>query len=73
MEKRKWSIEEVEEYRKKRNQSFYYYNKSDAHFRVPKARGYGWTINLAHPLSRMIIIVVLMLAIAKPFIKYYVK
>jgi hypothetical protein len=35
MTKRKWSFEEVEEYRRMHNQYFFYFNPDDANFRVP--------------------------------------
>lgn len=69
MAKRKWSFEEVEEYRKTHNQNLFYFNKDDANFRVPKANGLGWTNNWAHPISWIIILAVLVLAIYHAFFK----
>ncbi|AFM40664.1 hypothetical protein Desaci_1670 [Desulfosporosinus acidiphilus SJ4] len=67
--KRKWTIEEVEEYRRDHNQYFFYYNKEDANFLVPKANGLGKTNNWAHPLSGVIVIVVLALMVYHAFFK----
>ena len=39
MAKRKWSSEEVEEYRKEHNQYVIYFNKDDANFLVHKRYG----------------------------------
>ncbi|WP_088186097.1 DUF5808 domain-containing protein [Desulfosporosinus sp. FKA] len=62
MAKRKWTDEEVDEYRRTHNQ-FLYFNPDDANFRVPKANGLGWTNNWAHPASGIIILAVLALAV----------
>lgn len=67
--KRKWTFEEVEEYRKEHNQYFIYFNKDDANFRVPKMNGLGGTNNWAHPFSWIIILAVLAFAAYHTFFK----
>ncbi|RKP49886.1 hypothetical protein D7Z26_18840 [Cohnella endophytica] len=69
MAKRKWSNEEVEEYRRTRKQYLFYYNKDDANFLVPKSIGWGWTNNWAHPYSWLIILAVLALAVLPTYTK----
>lgn len=53
MERRKWRKEEIEEYRKTKG-VFFYYNKEDFNFLVPKAYGIGWTVNWANPISNFV-------------------
>jgi uncharacterized membrane protein len=67
--KRKWSFEEVEEFRRTHNQYFIYFNKDDSNFLVPKTNGLGRTNNWAHPISWFIIFAVLALAIFHSFFK----
>jgi len=50
MSKRKWTREEVNDYREKHGY-FFYCNKEDANFLVPKAYGIGWTVNWANPVT----------------------
>jgi len=50
MEKRKWTKEEIVEYRKIHGVLFYS-NKEDSNFLVPKPFGIGWTINWANPIT----------------------
>ena len=50
MEKRKWTREEVAQYRSEHG-VFFYYNKEDANIFVPKAFGIGFTLNWANPVS----------------------
>lgn len=69
MAKRKWSFEEVEEYRSTHNQYFFYYNPEDGNFLVPKANGLGRTNNWAHPASGIIIFAVLALTAYHAFFK----
>lgn len=47
---RKWTNEEIHEYRKTHG-AFFYYNKDDSNFLVPKAFGIGRTLNWANPIS----------------------
>ncbi|WP_068963327.1 DUF5808 domain-containing protein [Desulfosporosinus sp. BG] len=58
MARRKWSGEEIEEYRN-RNGIFFYFNKEDSNFLVPKAFGIGWTLNWANPISWVIILAII--------------
>lgn len=50
MSKRKWTDEEIFEYRKTHGKMFYS-NSEDARLLVPKGIGYGWTFNFANPYS----------------------
>ena len=50
MTKRKWTKDEIEEYRKTQG-VFFYCNKEDANFLVPKAYGIGRTFNWGNPIS----------------------
>ena len=45
MARRKWTKEEISEYRKK-NGVFFYFNKEDSNFIVPKVYGFGLDIQL---------------------------
>jgi uncharacterized membrane protein len=67
MAKRKWTKKEIEEYRKKQD-SYFYCNKEDSNFLVPKAFGIGFTLNWANPISWVLILVVIGLIV---FRKYY--
>ncbi len=58
MARRKWTKEEIEEYRKKQG-AVYYYNKEDSNIFVPKAFGIGWTLNWANPISWGFILVII--------------
>jgi uncharacterized membrane protein len=58
MERRKWTNEEINEYRKEHG-VFFYFNKEDANFFVPKALGIGMTVNFANPISWVIILVII--------------
>ncbi len=69
MEKRKWSVEEVKEYRKKHKQYIFYFNKDDANFCVPKMYGIGWASNWAHPLSAGIVLALIVLAVLNIYFK----
>jgi len=50
MARRKWTKEEIGEYRKT-NGAFFYSNKEDSNIFVPKVLGFGWTVNWATPFS----------------------
>jgi uncharacterized membrane protein len=67
MAKRKWTKKEIEEYRKKQD-CYFYCNKEDSNFLVPKAFGIGLTLNWANPISWVLILVVIGLIV---FRKYY--
>lgn len=58
MARRKWTKEEIEGYRKT-NGVFFYYNKEDSNFLVPKAYGIGWTVNWANPISLVFVIAII--------------
>lgn len=57
MSKRKWTKGEIDEYRKMKS-PFFYYNKEDSNFLVPKAFGIGWTVNWANPISWFFVIII---------------
>jgi uncharacterized membrane protein len=69
MVKRKWSSEEVEEYRKEHNQYVIYFNKDDANFLVHKRYGLGRSNNWSHPFSWIIILAILALTTYHIFFK----
>lgn len=69
MANRKWSYEEVDEYRRTHNQYVFYFNPDDANFVVPKANGLGRTNNWAHPASWLIILAVVILMVYHAFFK----
>ena len=50
MARRKWTTEEIEEYREMKG-AFFYSNKEDSNVFVPKVFGFGWTVNWANPVS----------------------
>lgn len=58
MERRKWTKEEIEEYRKIHG-AFFYYNNEDSNILVPKAYGIGWTLNWANPISWVFILLII--------------
>lgn len=68
MVRRKWTKEEIQEYRKT-NGAFYYYNKEDSNFLVPKAYGIGSTVNWANPITWILILVIIGVILAKKFLK----
>ena len=72
MAKRKWSEEEINEYRARRNMYFYYYNEEDGNLFVPKAFILDAFINLpmarvtlnwAHPIAMGFAFIILTLII----------
>jgi uncharacterized membrane protein len=66
MAKMAWTKEEIKEYRKTHSDVFYY-NKEDANFLVPKAYGFGWTLNFANPISWVFILAIIGLIIYRKF------
>ncbi|MDR3602920.1 MAG: hypothetical protein P4L49_20995 [Desulfosporosinus sp.] len=80
MAKRKWSIEEIEEYRKTHNK-YLYYNGDDANIVVPKANQIlvmgkkEMTVNWSHPMSKIFALVLLVVFMVTVFldIKYGIK
>jgi uncharacterized membrane protein len=67
MERRRWTQEEIEEHRKTHG-AFFYYNKEDSNFFVPKAFGTGWTVNWANPVSWVFIAAVIGFIIWRKFL-----
>ena len=68
MARRKWTKEEIEDYRKIHG-AFFYCNKEDSNFFVPKAFGIGRTLNFASPISWAIILVIIAIVIFRMFFK----
>lgn len=66
MARRKWTKEEIEEYRKTQG-SFFYSNKEDSNFFVPKAYGIGWTLNWANQISWFFVLVIIGLIVLRKF------
>jgi uncharacterized membrane protein len=58
MTKRNWTKEEIEEYRREHG-AFFYCNKEDSNFLVPKAYGIGRTVNWANPISWVFVLVII--------------
>lgn len=56
MDKRRWTTEEIEEFRKEHGVGFYF-NKEDSNLFVPKSYGFGRTLNWAHPVAWIIALV----------------
>lgn len=72
MAKRKWSEEEINDYRRQHNMYFYYYNEEDGNLLVPKAYVLEafknspmarLTFNWAHPVAMAFALVILTLII----------
>jgi uncharacterized membrane protein len=68
MARRKWTKEEIEDYRKIHG-AFFYCNKEDSNFLVPKAFGIGRTLNFANPISWAIILIIIAIVIFRMFFK----
>jgi uncharacterized membrane protein len=68
MGKRKWTHEEIEEYRK-RNGAIFYFNREDSNFLVPKAYGIGRTLNWANPISWVFILIIIGIIIFRGFLR----
>jgi uncharacterized membrane protein len=54
MNKRKWTSEEIRQFRSKNNKILYF-NKEDANIFVPKLSGGGWTLNFSNRLSYLVL------------------
>lgn len=67
MAKRKWTNEEVEEYRK--IHGAFYYNNEDSNIFVPKAYGIGFTFNWGNPVSKICILALVIFIIIRTFLK----
>lgn len=65
---RKWTREEISQYRET-HQGIFYYNKEDANLFVPKAYGIGRTINFANPISWILILAIIGVVIFSRFYK----
>ncbi|MFC5449446.1 DUF5808 domain-containing protein [Paenibacillus aestuarii] len=68
MAKRRWTNEEVDAYRKTHG-ALFYYNKEDANVFVPKTFGFGFTLNWAHPLSWVTILVIIGVIVSRVMFK----
>ena len=68
MSRWKWTKEEINEYRKIHG-AFFYYNKEDSSFFIPKAYGIGRTFNWANPISWVVIMVIIGFAVFRVFFK----
>jgi uncharacterized membrane protein len=68
MSRRKWTKEEIEEYRKIQG-TFFYCNKEDSNFLVPKAYGIGRTFNWANPISWFFILVIIGVIVFRTFFR----
>lgn len=68
MEKRKWSNEEIEDYREE-NGLFFYFNPEDSNFLVPKPLGLGWTVNWANPLTWFFVFLITSFYITRFFVR----
>ena len=68
MVKRKWTKEEIKEYRKMHG-VFFYCNVEDSNLIVPKAYGIGWTFNWANPISWVFVLIILGIIILSVFFK----
>jgi uncharacterized membrane protein len=66
MSKRKWTKEEIEEYRKQH--PGLYFNKEDSNFLVPKSFGIGLTLNWANPISWIFVLIIIGLIIWRKFL-----
>ena len=71
LEKRKYTPEEVEEWRQQKGRRLAYFNKEDTNMLVPKAYGFGWTFNWANPLTWLfgaVLILIIVLLAAHRFV-----
>jgi len=68
LKKKKWSNEEIFEYRREHG-SYFYYNKQDSNLLIPKSFGIGRTLNFANPLSWVFIALIAAAVIYKVYFK----
>lgn len=68
MIRRKWTKQEIEEYRKIHSGVFYY-NKDDSNLFVPKQFGIGFTFNWANPSMLFIAFLVIGFVVRSVFFK----
>ena len=66
MTKRKWSKKEIEEYRRIHG-GIIYYNDEDSNFFVPKAFGFGLTVNFANPIVGIFVIAIILFIVISRF------
>ena len=68
MARRKWTAEEIEEWRRaKGNRAFGYFNKEDSNIFVRKSFGVGWTFNWGNPVAWAVIAVLVVLVVWSMF------
>lgn len=67
MSKRKWTREEIENWRKEHYGNIGYFNKEDSNVFIPKASGFGWTVNFANPITWIIVAAFIGFIIWNPF------
>lgn len=67
MNKRKWTKEEIEEYRRIHG-ALFYCNKEDSNFLIPKAYGIGLTVNWANPITWIFILAIILLIVVRKFL-----
>lgn len=68
MAKRKWTNEEIQEYRKAKG-AFFYFNKKDSNFLVPKVFGIGKTVNWANPISWVFVLAIIAFIVIRQFFR----
>lgn len=68
MSKRKWTKEEIEEYRRTKG-GLFYCNKEDSNFLVPKEYGIGRTPNWANPISWVFVLIIIGIIVFRAFFK----
>ena len=69
MAKRKWTKDEIEQWRKD-HQGFGYFNKEDSNIFVSKNYGIGRTFNWGNPISWILITtIILIIILIKVFLK----
>lgn len=68
MVRRKWTKEQIEEYRKIQG-AFFYCNKEDSNFLIPKAYGIGKTVNWANPISWFFALAIVGFIVLRAFFK----
>lgn len=75
MAKRKWSEEEIDEFRRAHNNYLIYYNEEDGNLFVPRADAFrmwsitGLTFNWAHPMAQIFLFAIITLIILPIIIK----
>ncbi len=68
MAKHKYTPEEIAEWRKTHSK-FFYFNKDDSNYMVPKPYGFGRTLNWAHPVSWLFVAAIIALLVYALFFK----